>query len=105
MNINITVDDTDTDKLDAFAAATAWRDNSGIDKSTWLNQKVAEWITQKVTIGSVLNNTADQRTAYVAAVQSARVSAAQTITDTPITIGTIDGGGIIRDGGGIRVVP
>lgn len=86
MNINITTDESDSQLLESFCTATQWRESSGIAREDWINQKVAEFVKERTTVGFIWSATAAERAALVAANMAARQTADTTIGATQITL-------------------
>jgi hypothetical protein len=92
MNIDITIDDTDTDALSAFCFATGYTEDFG-SQQDWLLNQVNNWITQNMQSGFIRQNSADSIAAY----QSALVAASNQMQQQmqQVSIGTSSGGVVI----------
>lgn len=83
MNVNITIDDTDTDLVSGFCSATRMPAD-GVP-GDWLNQKVDEYIRQNARQGLLMDATAAARATYAQALKDASIALSQTLGRVIIT--------------------
>lgn len=88
MQINITIDDTDTAALDAFCKGTGWTADSGQDQPSWLYDQINQYIATTCRSGMVLAAMADANQAYAAAVDAAQSAVSQEMGRVTISVGS-----------------
>lgn len=86
MRIGITLDDTDTDALNAFCMATGMSPDS--DPAEWLYRQINEFISSNVKAGFLHQNSADAAAVYQQALLVAVDEATAQLGQIDITVGS-----------------